>query len=417
MRICRLVAGFPTAQQTSIDGVAAPGPMSLTQVQVTSGIEVHVICAGYPKLTRYEFKDGIHIYRVPWIRVNPLRMDLMSYGISATFEMLRLNSSLSFDIIHGHGYDPAVSFLCKALMRGKTGFLISVHMTQIGKNLKITPVDPELLNFVESCPGILLIKQPNEKLPWDMNLMLEYMTYRNADRLLANSESTAKELTEYYRIPRERISVVYAGVDTRKFHPNIEKRGIIDWLGLHKNRIILCVAAFSQRKGVQYLISAIPTILQAIPDSKFVFVGKGALKPFLQRLVKNLELGNSVRFLGTVQYECMPSLYSVADLVVLPSVYEPFGKVLAEAMASGKPVVATRVSGIPEVVLENETGILVPSKRADLLARAIIEVLSDSRLANKMALKARERAVKLFSWEKVAERVLRAYEETLMEKR
>jgi len=391
--------------------------MSLTKAQVATGVKVHVICAGYPKLKKYEFVDGIHIHRVPRIRANLLNIDVVSYGISSTLEMWCLDKAFQFDIIHGHGYDPAVSFLCRAFMRKDLGFLISVHMTQIGSYSKITPVDPAILDLAESFPGLSSILQLDEKMPPTIKLMLERASYRNADKLLANSKSTAKELERWYGIRPERISVVYAGVDIDRFHPNINAQDIISRLNLRKSRMILCVAAFSLRKGVQYLISAIPTVLEDVPNSKFIFVGKGFLRPLLQEKVNRLEIGDSVRFLGTIPHEQMPSLYTAADLVVLPSVYEPFGKVLVEAMACGKPIVATRVSGIPEVVSKNETGILVPPKRPDLLAKAIIEILLDANLAKRMALRGRERAVRLFTWKEVAERVLKAYKETMIEKK
>jgi glycosyltransferase involved in cell wall biosynthesis len=112
----------------------------------------------------------------------------------------------------------------------------------------------------------------------------------------------------------------------------------------------------------------------------------------------------------------MPSLYNVSDLVVLPSIYEPFGKVLVEAMACGKPVVATQTSGIPEVVLNNETGILVPPRRPTFLAQAIIKILSDKKTSEKMGLKGRQRAIRLFTWQKVAERVHQAYKEVKLER-
>lgn len=416
MRICRLVAGFPIARQTSIDGVAAPGPLSLTYAQLASGIEVHVICAGYPKLRGYKFEDGIHVYRVPQIRLELLGMKLISYGLSATLRLLHLDRRLHFDIVHGHAYDPAISFLCKDFMRREIGFLISVHLTRIGSFSKISPVDPVIMDLAESYPRILSILKSDIRSYRNLDLILERTTYRNADRLLANSESTARELEVYYGIPRERISVVYAGVNINQFHPNIDRQEIASRLALRESRVILCVAAFSLRKGLQYLIKAIPAVLEEVPNAMFIFVGKGFLRPLLQELVDRLGVSDSVRFLGTIQHEYLPSLYAVADLLVLPSVYEPFGKVLIEAMACGKPVIATKVSGIPEVVVDNETGILVPSKRPDLLARAIIRILFNMELAKKFAFRGRERVVSLFTWKKVAERVLETYKETVMEK-
>jgi glycosyltransferase involved in cell wall biosynthesis len=109
----------------------------------------------------------------------------------------------------------------------------------------------------------------------------------------------------------------------------------------------------------------------------------------------------------------MPGQYAKADLFVLPSRRESFGLVLAEAMAAGLPVIATQVGAIPEVVKDGETGILVPPEDPSALANAVSDLLDHPRVMKDMGTRGRERAEKHFTWDKVAQRVVRTYHQIL----
>jgi len=117
--------------------------------------------------------------------------------------------------------------------------------------------------------------------------------------------------------------------------------------------------------------------------------------------------------LGNVSYEKMPYIYSISDVVVLPSLREGTPLVLLEAMACGKPVVATRVGGIPEIVEHGEGGLLVRPKDVEGLSKAILTLLEDPGLREEMGKKARRRAVKEFDWDIKADEVIRVYKEVL----
>jgi glycosyltransferase involved in cell wall biosynthesis len=163
------------------------------------------------------------------------------------------------------------------------------------------------------------------------------------------------------------------------------------------------IARLHEEKGHRFLFAAVPEILARVPGVTFLLVGEGPHQAELEAEVQARGLGPVVRFLG--RRNDIPELIKLATVVVLPSLAESFGFVLAEAMSLGTPVVATRIGGIPEVVSDGETGLLVPPRDATLLADAICRVLDNQTWAKALGRAGKARAA-LFS----VERMVRGYE-------
>ena len=130
-------------------------------------------------------------------------------------------------------------------------------------------------------------------------------------------------------------------------------------------------------------------------------------------LVRRYRLDKNVEFLGSISRNRLPEYYSQADIFVLPSVYEPFGIVILEAMAARLPVVASNVGGIPEIVKNNKTGLLMPSKEPKALASAIEALVDDAHLRKIMGAAGRRRVERYFTWERIAKKTLEIYENAL----
>jgi glycosyltransferase involved in cell wall biosynthesis/GT2 family glycosyltransferase len=162
-----------------------------------------------------------------------------------------------------------------------------------------------------------------------------------------------------------------------------------------KGKIIVFVGSLEERKGVRHLIKAFPAIRASVPDAKLLIVGKPlpGQKNYLNTL-KSLAKNGNIIFMGT-----RPDVYDVmaaGDLLVAPSLSEPFGRIIIEAMGCGKPVVATNVGGIPEIIEDGKTGLLVPPGNEKSLADAVIKLLTNRPLADSLAAAGRERAEKHF---------------------
>lgn len=226
-----------------------------------------------------------------------------------------------------------------------------------------------------------------------------------ADRVLAVSGYVKKTLICDYKIPDEKIEVCYNGVDAKYFQPIGETL-----LENKANPVVLYAGDLISRKGIGFLLKAIPRVLKEA-EADFAFAGDGYWRLIIEDTSRRLGFRKNVKFLGHIPYDKMPTAYRSCDLYVLPSLMESFGLTVAEAMACGKPVIATNVGGISEIVQQRKTGILVRPGDIEGLAEAMIELLSDSRLASRYGKEGRGIVTEKFTWEAVAKRVLQVYEE------
>jgi len=221
-------------------------------------------------------------------------------------------------------------------------------------------------------------------------------------------------------IPESKIRIVSGGVDTKKFRPLVDQNTNCNFIrNLHErgSPIILSAGHINPLKGFRFLIKAFKFLKRKYHRSLCVIAGGGYLSEILRlrRLAYKLGVHDSLIVLGHVNYEKMPYVYSISDVVVLPSLCEGTPLVLLEAMACGKPVVATRVGGIPEIVEHGKDGILVRPKDVKGLSKAILTLLEDPGLCEEMGRKARERVVKEFDWDVKADKVLKIYREVLQD--
>lgn len=230
-----------------------------------------------------------------------------------------------------------------------------------------------------------------------------------ADLILADSHNTKDDLTELLGVERDRIEVVYPGVEER-FRP-IEDQALLERVRKRYNlppRFILGLGTLQPRKNFTRLIEAFADLRFAICDLHLVIAGgKGWLYEEIFATVERLGLEDKVVFTGFVADEHLPALYNLADLFVFPSLYEGFGLPPLEAMACGRPVVTSNASSLPEVV--GEAGLMVEATDVEALAEAMQRVLEDNALRVRMIAKGVEQATK-FTWEKAAAKLLSLYE-------
>jgi len=178
--------------------------------------------------------------------------------------------------------------------------------------------------------------------------------------------------------------------------------------------VIGFVASLAPRKGHIYLLQAMRLILYSYPELKLLIVGVGPLRRKLEVFVQQNHLGNSVRFMGSRRD--IPQLLKAMDIFVSPAIKEAFGINLIEAMYSEVPCIATNVGGIPEVVRDGQTGILVPSANPEALARAVKELLDKPELAKKYGEAGRKRVLENFTADKYIEKLENLYDELIIDR-
>ena len=231
-----------------------------------------------------------------------------------------------------------------------------------------------------------------------------------ADKIVAVSEAVQEFTLIYFPfMSRRKFKVIYNSVDPKAF---TQVNTGISLRAKHEVPLQSVVVGFvgrlTEQKGVTYFLQAASAISQKRNDCRFIIVGDGELRDELQEYAKNLNLENIV-FAG--YQRDVPAYLAMFDIFVLPSLWEGLPVALVEAMAAGKPVVATAVSGTPEVVTDGETGFLVEPKNADQLAERITRLIEDPSLRDRMGRAARIRVKEKFS----AATMIRATEQLYQE--
>ncbi len=231
----------------------------------------------------------------------------------------------------------------------------------------------------------------------------------SSDRVIAVSAAVAKTFSEQSGIPPARFSVVNNGVATPTFDQGTAVR-IRQQMGWSPNaRIVLMVGVMRPGKGHHLAIEAFAEVKRRVPDAHLVMAGDGPLRASIEAASEGNR--NSISILGEVRN--VPELMAASDVLVLPSESEAFPNVLLEAAMCGLPAIATKVGGIPEIIVHQETGLCVPPADPAALADAIVSVLMDPTLRNKMSDAARVRARNKFSLETQAAATLTIYEDIL----
>ena len=210
----------------------------------------------------------------------------------------------------------------------------------------------------------------------------------------------------------EKVRRIYHGLEASAFERQVQRQVIRESLGLPADCFLLAsVGRLTDQKGHRFLISALPGICRRIPHARLLLVGTGELELALRALAREIGVGDRVVFAGVRRD--IPALLQACDLFVLPSIWEGFGIVLLEAMAARKPIIASRVSTIPEVVVDGETGLLVPPGDVEALVAAVTYLEQHPELARAMAERGRQRLEQHFSIDKMVADTEALYEEIL----
>lgn len=226
--------------------------------------------------------------------------------------------------------------------------------------------------------------------------LLDMATSLFSDAAIACSGAVRDFYHTEFRYPARKLHVVYNSVDLSRFERLPERAIARCTLNLSPDALVLItIASLTEQKGHRYLLEAMDQVLQHFPQSVLLLVGDGYLRKSLEQFSQQHSLGAAVHFLG--KRTDVPLILAAADVFVLSSLWEGMGLVLVEAGAVGLPAVATQVDGIPEVVEDGATGILVPPRQPELLAGAIVALLKDEGRRRQMGERARQRVSSMFS--------------------
>ena len=242
---------------------------------------------------------------------------------------------------------------------------------------------------------------------------LEKHTAKKSTLIITESKYSMHKIMEHYNVDEAKIQVVPNGVDQEKFRPQSDKAVARAQFGIGNELCVLFVGSLIPRKGLPFLVESAKKIVEQNDRTKFLIVGEGPLRTQIQTNLQAANLLGNFEFLGKLSDPQLQALYGCADVFALPSIQEGQGIVLLEAQASGVPVVAFDVGGVAEAVQNGKTGFLAKLGNTNEFAEAILKLLSDETLREKMGANGRRFVVENYTWNICAEKTMRVYCEAL----
>jgi glycogen synthase len=375
-----------------IEGGLARHVRKLSEALVELGVEVHVLTRGGEESPAEESAGGVFIHRireptrptdlgefVAW--VERMNSDMLAAGVE-------LGDRVEFDLVHGH--DWLVANACDHLARRFDAPLVTtIHATEFGRHQ----------GWVEDHPQSYI------------HGVERWITNRS-QRVIACSAYMRDQVADIFGVGEGRITVIPNGIDPLDLpRPDpVEMARLRAEFATPRERLILLIGRLVYEKGFQLALEAMPKVIAAAPGTRFLVAGSGTHEEELKRQAEELGLMEHGTFLGWIGDDVLHTLYGIADLTVVPSIYEPFGLVALEAMASGCPCIVADTGGLREVVPHEEAGLRFRARDPDALAEVAIRVLSDPELEARLIAEAKEHVLR-FDWADVAGQTAAVYAE------
>jgi glycogen(starch) synthase len=387
MRLLELSWEYPPV----IEGGLGRHVRKLSEHLVSDGVEVHVLTRGGGRLPAHEVRHGVHVHRV---REPPFPQDVKAFvrWVHDMNEHMRglaveLCEQYDFDLVHSH--DWLVAGAAEAAARGiDRPWLVTVHATEYGRHQ----------GWVQNHPQSAIHA-------------IERAMVRRADHVLTCSEFMRGHVRSVFRVRASKVTAIPNGIDPRELDPGeLDLAALRARFAAPDERLVLLVGRLVYEKGFHLALDALAPIVRRSGTVRFVVAGTGTAEAELKRQARRLRLTRHGAFLGWVGDDMLHALYRVADLCIVPSIYEPFGLVALEAMASGCLCVVADTGGLREVVPDDGTvGLRFRSRDAADLQATVEQVLTDDVLRAQMVADAREHVLR-FDWAQVARSTAAVYQ-------
>jgi glycogen(starch) synthase len=373
-----------------IEGGLARHVRKLSEAMVEREIEVHVLTRGGEESPARELANGVVVHRirepkrptdlgefVTW--VERMNSDMLAAGVE-------LGDRYEFDVVHGH--DWLVANACDHLAKRFDAPLVTtIHATEYGRHQGWVDKHPQTyIHGVER---------------WIVN---------RSQRVIACSHYMREQIVDIFGVAEKRVSVIPNGIDPDDLQAQdpAELVRLRSEFAAPEEKLVLLIGRLVYEKGFQLALEAMPRLIDAVPGTRFLVAGSGTHEAELRRQAEELGLMDHGTFLGWIGDDVLHSLYRIADLTVVPSIYEPFGLVALEAMASGCPCIVADTGGLREVVVHEEGGLRFRADDPEALAEVAIRVLSDDELGRRLVADAYEHVLR-FDWGDVAEQTAAVY--------
>jgi glycogen synthase len=374
-----------------IEGGLARHVRKLSEQLVAHGVDVHVLSRGDESMAAEEEVEGVWVHRVREPRrprdlgefvtwVEHMNADMLAAGVE-------LGDRFDFDLVHGHDWLVAVAGDHLA-RRFRCPLVVTIHATEYGRHQGWVDKHPQsYIHGVER---------------WMAN---------RADRVITCSHYMRGHVADVYGLEEDRVTVIPNGIDPLDLQPVDDLDRLRARFAAPDERLVVLVGRLVYEKGFQLALEALPGLIERLGNVRFLVAGSGTHEQELRDQASALGLDPHGTFLGWIGDDVLHSLYRIADLCVVPSLYEPFGLVALEAMASGCPCIVADTGGLREIVPEDErVGLRFNGGDAEHLEAMVERLLTDDPLRERLVAEASEHVLR-FDWADVARQTVAIYDE------
>ena len=403
MKVCILTHGYPLFPTDT----TAPFMESIAETLQEHEVDVTVFMPDTPQFARNPEDHSVNLqtYRYFFPRrlqqlgysktlVNDCKMKKYVYllapfmFLSGIFHLIRLHRKHGFDVIHAHWLLPNGFIGAIAAKWCRVPLVLTVH----GSDLFVAKLNP-------------FFKWMSK---WTLKQTVK----------VTSSSPTFLQMVEALGAAKEKQCLVNHGTTPAEFPPAARQQ-LVDLrqaLSIPEDHLIIfSLGRIVLKKGFKYLIQALPQIREKVPNVTVIIGGDGSDLPRLKSMAKEQGVSENILFPGTISRADVSTYFHLCDIFTLPAVFDPKGNVdgcpivIMEAMACGKPVVVTDISGIPQAVLHDKTGFLVEEKDPDALATALVSLLTDAEKRTKFGDAGQQRLLHELTWEKTIEQFINLY--------
>jgi glycogen(starch) synthase len=370
-----------------VEGGLARHVRKLSEALVRDGVEVHVLTRGGTRSAEHEVRHGVHVHRVAepaypadlhafvhWVR--SMNAHMVRAGLALVDE-------LEPDLVHGHDWlvGGAADLLAR---RADAPLLATIHATEHGRHN----------GWVDKPPQSTIHA-------------LEARFARRADRVIVCSHYMRGHVADVFGLDEERLSVIPNGIDPTELQAVADLDALRGDFAAPDERLVLLVGRLVYEKGFQLALDALPDVIERLGNVRFLVAGSGPHEGELLKQASRLGIAGRGTFLGWIGDDVLHSLYRIADLCVVPSLFEPFGLVALEAMASGCPCIVADTGGLREVV-PHDVGLRFRARDPGALGQMVERVLTDDGLRDRLVTEASEHVLR-FDWADVARQTAAVY--------
>ena len=373
-----------------IEGGLARHVRKLAENLITQGTDVHVLARGREESPAEEELEGVVVHRVreperpsdlgefvTWIE--RMNADMLAVGVE-------VGDREQFDVVHGHDWlvASAGDHLAK---RFRCPLVVTIHATEYGRHQGWVDKHPQ--SYIDG---------------------VERWMANRAERVVTCSSYMREHVADIYGLEESRIAVIPNGIDPSELIPVDDLDALRSHFAKPEERLVLLVGRLVYEKGFQLALEALPGLIERVGNVRYLVAGSGTAEGELREQAGELGLDEHGTFLGWIGDDVLHSLYRIADLTVVPSIYEPFGLVALEAMASGCPCLVADTGGLREVVPHEDVGLRFRSRDPESLGVMAERLLTDETLRDRLVAEASEHVLS-FDWADVARQVAAVYSE------